>query len=193
VQPQARAKPLAGVAEHGSIEAAGTPMIAYGTVLTLLVNSTKGILALIKRERARTAARDYLRAQYGLSEPVDSSAGYTFSGWTRWLAYGDDWSRAVLDSINVIMAKRSPDDECYRRCGELAMFVSVIEIGNIHINGDPKPLHTTLKDLENTDTYRSLLEMGRGRGGDYALKLIQQELRSHFDGHLAESVADGTQ
>jgi hypothetical protein len=89
---------------------------------------------------------------------------------------GSDWPQTAETLAMTIISENEANERCCVACGELAMFIRVIE----RYNSDYEvvPLQERLRMLRDTETYKSLLEMGRRRGGLYALELIQRELRS---------------
>lgn len=133
-------------------------------------------MASLREYKADQHVLQYLIEKYSLTKPETHFYGpLAPGGRDSYTACGPDWTRAANNVLNIVMTETDPTEWCCIACGELAMFIRVIEPYNHdHV---AVPLQERLRALRGGETYKSLLEMGRGRGGNYALQLIQRELR----------------
>lgn len=149
----------------------------YLTVLGMVINAGPGIFKHFERQRAKQAAWSYLEAKYTLPVPDQRTMGSGFLGHsTSWRLTGR-WEQAVRDVCRGILSHELPSESCCILCGDLGLFITVTEYFD-----SSDQLMKDFEKLKKADTYQSLLEMGRGRGADYALKLIKQELRQCISG-----------
>jgi hypothetical protein len=154
----------------------------YVSVIKLLLGAGPGLFAFLARQRAIRAAEDYLRAKYSLGSTKSIHLGSTTMAPIIRTYVGREWTGAITGLLTAIKGFASTDESLCMMCGELAMFIRVLEshaVRGEYINDDSgkyEDRYQQMKDLISSETYTSLLEMGRGRGGDYALKLIRTEL-----------------
>jgi hypothetical protein len=142
--------------------------------------ASKSFLSSSKEEKASEASKNYLRIKYNLGQYHSINQSWALVGGSGgFYSYGDEWVDSVTNVLRKIMRKSEIDEELYILCGELAMFATVID-HTLDFEGKPRILFQHLNELNGTETYISLIEMGRGRGSDYALKLIKNELRKIF-------------
>ena len=123
----------------------------------------------------RPPAFSILSEKYGLEKPgrtvatehISPSVGifHTYSTVADWEARG--WVDAFEGQLDLIRNAERPSDSVREACTDLALFFLVVE------NATP---FEGARDFIRSETWRSLVEMGRGRGEGYALRLIQNEL-----------------
>jgi hypothetical protein len=154
----------------------------YVSVIKLLLGAGPGLFAYFKRQKAIQAAEDYLRAKYSLGMPKSIHEGSTANFPIICTYVGCEWTGAITSVLTAIKRSTTTDESLCRTCGELAMFIRVLGshcirgeyVGDVGKYGDPR--YEQLIGLAGSETDTSLLEMGRGRGGEYALQLIKTEL-----------------
>ena len=141
---------------------------------------------------AEKAATAYLIEKYNLS-PVQS---VTYGVITQ---YGTGehrdicdatWEQGLASVLRIIMASTNATKEAMAACGDLSMFMIVLHfkyrdrvseakwragysMWRVSKDG-ARTWHTIGRD---TETFKSLAEMGRGRGSDLALDIVKSEIQ----------------
>jgi hypothetical protein len=155
----------------------------YVSAINLLFKAGSGFFAFLKEEEAVSAAISYLSSKYSLGVIERDLAGSTFTAPIFHNYVGQEWAKEICLLLEMIEQKwRSNEDLCVA-CGELAMFIRIADSRNFF--GVKSVAHdrfsmSELRDIYRTETYVSLIEMGRGRGGEFALNLIRKELRNRL-------------
>lgn len=148
-----------------------------------------------KEQAALDAATDYLVSKYHLTPVERVTYGIPSQYGTSEDAYICDstWEVALANLIHVVTSARSPTREVMIACGDIGLFVLVLSGKERHRQerddraglrlwgGKPRP-SWEVASLGDTETWKSLMEMGRGRGSDLALELIRQELNQWLGG-----------
>jgi hypothetical protein len=130
----------------------------------------------LKQQKAQDAAEAFLRAKYSLSAPKEVHKGNTTNFPIIKTQLSSDWEMAVRRVCSSIQTSYSIDQATCENCADLAMFVTAFDR---YQSESYSTLYESVSKLAGTETYKSLLEMGRGRGGEYALQLIKTEI-SHL-------------
>lgn len=134
-----------------------------------------------KKVKEEKVFADFLTNKYRLP-PIKEvgRVGGQYGGGYSYEICSQEWENKLAELVHKVMIARHVDDEVMGICGDLALFIVILpdrrkqDEGPCYGESGP---YSYLRPLQNTETWRSLLEMGRGRGGDYALRLIQRELQ----------------
>lgn len=157
--------------------------MTYIQAISLVVNASTGIFAWFKRQKADKLVEEYLKDKYKLSSPGTKV-------WATSMSYGeskvsflkDDWATVIGQISDSIQNHQRVDESFCELCADLALFITIVHRHEMGCAGSR--LYDALIAMHGGETHKSLLEMGRGRGGDYALTLIQRELKERVGGRL---------
>jgi len=120
------------------------------------------------------------RVSYGI--PSQYGTGDTF------YVCDSTWEIALARLLHTIISSTVVTEPVMVACGDVALFVIVLqgkerfaqsesERPGLLFSGGKKRPYWLLGPLGESETWKSLMEMSRGRGNDFALKLIRQELQ----------------
>lgn len=133
-----------------------------------------------KEVKEGKAFTDLLTNKYQLP-PVKEvgRVGSQYGGGYSYEICSQEWESKLAELIYKVMIASHVTDEIMEICGDLALFITILPTKR---KNDEGPCYTSgpydyLRPLQSTETWRSLLEMGRGRGGDYTLVLIKREFQ----------------
>jgi hypothetical protein len=107
--------------------------------------------------------------------------GSQYGGGYSYEICSQEWENQLAEVVKQVLAADHVNDAVMELCGDLALFIVVLRYKRKRDEGpcygEASP-YEYLRPLQTTETWQSLLEMGRGRGGDYSLKLIKTEFQN---------------
>lgn len=142
-----------------------------------LATKTGGIIwRLFAQAEERKSVESYLFRKYGLAVTIAHNralTGGSFGQGGQYYQFDGPWWPTLASLYERISTADEVTDDFRIVCGDFALFL---------FHGDYQldaPIRDVFRTLVGTQTYVSLVEMGRGRGDLYALKIIQQELAAN--------------
>jgi hypothetical protein len=147
----------------------------FFSVIRLIFSANKKIRESSNNEKSRHAAYNYLKEKYKLSDLKDGFTNFGYSG-HGFSYFDEEWVKIATDILQKIINKKRVDEELYSLCGEIIMFLLLFDYYPLSSSAQIYPITNKLRKVNETETHKSLLEMSRGRGSEYALRLIQNEL-----------------
>ena len=163
-------------------------MISLLTALGIASKLVSAISQYSKERKEINALADLLTKKYQLP-PVNEvgRVGSQYGGGYSYEICSQEWENKVAEIVQSILAAPHVNDAVMEHCGDLALFIVALRYKRKRDEGpcygEASP-YEYLTRLATTETWQSLLELGRGRGGDYSLKLVKTELQ-HWLGSLS--------
>lgn len=140
---------------------------------------------LSKENKQREASEQLLAEKYSLPPVTEAGrVGSQYGGGYSYRICSQEWEDRFAELIRMVISAPSASEPMMEVCGDIARFLVVLPGSHKRDEGpcygQAGPYGYTEK-LRNSDTMHSLVEMGRGLGGGYSLKIIQGEISAWLE------------